>query len=305
MRIDECKTLNSLAVDLNCEPLSVMYASSTTTHYCLAHWRYFIGEYSVRPVSSPLLIIHLGGKPCVRFKVDNKDWSKEYSIPGDLTVAPIADAIGHWQANGEVEILTFCLSGPSEANKGSTVFSRSSLFEGGTRIGIESPFIRELLQQLRRSFENHVDNDAAVYRRKLLDFFEVHLMQIDRTPQLQTTPPPCIKSANFAQLQDVLRFVSEHYSEDLSIKDLAEIADMKPSYFAQVFRTQMGVSPHKYVIKKRVESARRLLESTNLSAQRIAIETGFGSQSHFTTTFSKVMGVTPAQYRGRLSLEND
>lgn len=304
MDANECKTIDNLTVDLKRDPLSVMYASSSTTHYCLTHWRYFVGEYTVGPVPSPLMIIHLGGKPSVRFKVGKGEWSKGYSVPGDLTMAPAnrsTNVTVTWQVNGEAETLIFCLAGPSEASEKNTVFASSSLFGTDIQLGVDSPFIRELLQQLWRSFENQMDDDAEAYRTKLLDLFEIHLTQVDRTPQIQTMPPSGIKSANFAQLQNVLHFISEHYSEDLSVKDLATVADMKPSYFAQVFRAQMGVSPHKYLIAKRVESARRLLESTNLSAQRVAAETGFGSQSHFTTTFSKAMGMTPAQYRGRFS----
>lgn len=99
------------------------------------------------------------------------------------------------------------------------------------------------------------------------------------------------------RLQRVFDFVDANLADDLSLPDLAAEACLSPYHFSRVFRDATGCSPHRFVIRRRIESARAQLAETDDPICTIALESGFSSQANFTRTFRKEAGITPGQYR--------
>ena len=95
----------------------------------------------------------------------------------------------------------------------------------------------------------------------------------------------------------VKEFVEDNLSASLSLDQLAGVACLSKYYFARVFRRQVGVTPHKYVVERRIARAAELLRRTDLPMSAIALETGFSSQAHLASTFQKHMRTTPLKYR--------
>jgi AraC family transcriptional regulator len=101
-----------------------------------------------------------------------------------------------------------------------------------------------------------------------------------------------------AQLQQALDYIHAHLDQDLSLVQIAEVINISPTYFASLFKSAIGISPHQYVIQQRVEQAKSLLKSkTDLSITDIALQVGFSSQSHLTQQFRRLTGITPKQAR--------
>jgi AraC family transcriptional regulator len=98
-------------------------------------------------------------------------------------------------------------------------------------------------------------------------------------------------------LRQVLDYIRSHLSQDLSIIDLAQVAGMSPYYFLRLFKKSMHVTPRQYIIQTRIDQAKELLRSRELSIADIALECGFTSQSHFTNVFRQVTDTTPNIYR--------
>ncbi len=96
-------------------------------------------------------------------------------------------------------------------------------------------------------------------------------------------------------------FIDENLSVPLPIAVVAEHAGSSPYHFCRIFRNAMNVSPHQYITIRRIELAKRLIESTDESLAEIAYRAGFGSQSHMTTTFKRVLNETPGQIRRRVA----
>jgi AraC family transcriptional regulator len=92
-----------------------------------------------------------------------------------------------------------------------------------------------------------------------------------------------------------------HLSEDLGLVELASEVGLSPSHFASLFRKTTGLSPHHYVIQRRLKQAQQLLKSTRLSIGEIATAVGFYDQSHLVRHMRRVMGVTPTYIRKNLS----
>jgi AraC family transcriptional regulator len=79
---------------------------------------------------------------------------------------------------------------------------------------------------------------------------------------------------------------------------MAAIARLSPNYFAWQFKRATGLPPHQYVIARRVERAKQLLQGgTDLSLAEVALRAGFSDQSQFSRHFKRLVGVTPGQFR--------
>ncbi|NNB84424.1 helix-turn-helix transcriptional regulator [Corallococcus exiguus] len=100
-----------------------------------------------------------------------------------------------------------------------------------------------------------------------------------------------------AALHRVRLFIEAHLARRIQVGELARRAGLSVFYFTRAFRQSMGMTPHAYVQQRRVERARGLLSHTTRSLGDIALAVGFSSQSHFTTVFRRVTGLTPAVLR--------
>lgn len=98
------------------------------------------------------------------------------------------------------------------------------------------------------------------------------------------------------QIKLIVEFVESHLGSDLSVTELAALIDLSPHYFHLLFRTSFGMTPHRYVLQRRMEGARRMLR-TKTPITDIAYSLGFSSQAHFTQAFRRYTGSTPARLR--------
>jgi len=110
----------------------------------------------------------------------------------------------------------------------------------------------------------------------------------------------CKPGLSVRQRERVRDHVRTHLGRDLGLAELAGVAALSPQHFAATFRNSFGLSPHQYVILQRIDEARRLLANPTLPIAEVALAVGFATQSHFTVTFKRVVGVTPRRYRETL-----
>lgn len=100
-----------------------------------------------------------------------------------------------------------------------------------------------------------------------------------------------------ARLNRVLDFIRANVSEDLTLSELAQTAGMSPHYFCELFKQSTGLSPHQYVIRRKIELAKELLSDPRIRIIEASARTGFVDQSHFTKVFRRVVGVSPSEFR--------
>ena len=93
----------------------------------------------------------------------------------------------------------------------------------------------------------------------------------------------------------VRAFLDEHYDENITLQQLATYARLSPFYLNRVFRKEVGMPPYAYLENRRIQRAQQLLQADHPIAE-VAFQTGFSSQSHFTTCFKRYLGVPPAHY---------
>jgi AraC family transcriptional regulator len=86
---------------------------------------------------------------------------------------------------------------------------------------------------------------------------------------------------------------------NVSLEEIASACNLSRSYFIRAFRETTGRTPHQWLLERRVERARELLRHSDSSLSEIAIACGFSDQSHFTRTFSQMLGTPPGSWRRR------
>jgi transcriptional regulator GlxA family with amidase domain len=111
------------------------------------------------------------------------------------------------------------------------------------------------------------------------------------------------QTAEREPVRDLQAWIVEHPDRALDVPALARRAGMSVRNFARVFRAEVGLSPAAYVERVRVETARRLLETTEGSIDDVARGAGFGTPEALRRAFSRRVGVSPREYRNRFGAE--
>ena len=86
-------------------------------------------------------------------------------------------------------------------------------------------------------------------------------------------------------LQNVTLYLDEHYHEPISLKELAERFHISQYYLAHIFKDEIGLSPMKYVLYRRIGESQNLLMNTAMPVGEISDRLGFSDNCHFSTTF--------------------
>ncbi|WP_158859321.1 helix-turn-helix domain-containing protein [Lunatibacter salilacus] len=174
-----------------------------------------------------------------------------------------------------------------------------------------SPFISCLFQRLLEinpGLELPHD-DPKVYQNKpwinktaTFDSLKHHLETTSMIGQLLSNfinpepplPPTKIMRYN---LQPILNFIQANLHAEITVDDLATMACFSKDHFTRIFKSILGIPPHEYLIRKRIEKAQALLVTSDLSQAQIMEETGIRNVSYFSRMFKKHTYKTPAEFR--------
>jgi len=99
-----------------------------------------------------------------------------------------------------------------------------------------------------------------------------------------------------ASLRRAMGFADAHLTADVGLREMAAAVEMSPFYFARLFKRSTGISPHQFVIRRRVERAKDLLLRPSASVADVATAVGFCDQSHLSLHFKRLLGVTPKAF---------
>jgi len=120
------------------------------------------------------------------------------------------------------------------------------------------------------------------------------LAAVDRPARLGASPG---RRVDRDRVHDAAAFLIAHAEERVGLEDGARVAGLSPFHFLRVFRRELGLTPHQFLVQARLRRAQELLREGSLPVTEVAYEVGFGDLSHFQHTFRRLVGVTPGRFR--------
>jgi AraC family transcriptional regulator len=259
-------------------------------------YRQSSGELDTPPFAAHAVIVHLSGPIRVRYRADGRSY-EGVELEGDVSILP-AGQPREWRWNAPSEDLRMVLE-PG--------FLRWVAEEAGVpraeRLELVDNFrVRDQrLEHVARAFKAELEAGGLggrLYAESLANVLAVHLIR----HYSSLCPGSAHEDGGRSGLSRnalgrAVGYIEENLSEDLTLADIAEAARVSPYHFSRLFKVSAGLSPHQYVIHRRVESAKNLLSKTNLPIAEVAQRVGFADQAHLTNQFKRLVGVTPGAFR--------
>ena len=169
--------------------------------------------------------------------------------------------------------------------------ARSSSFQN--LFADQSGKLRGMLQQLEQELRLQ-QSCCAVAAKYLL--FSILAQMIRDYPCTDARRAVSAPSSQTRSMRHAIDHIQQNLDKHLSLRELADIACMTPTYFSAVFKRLNGVSPWEYITIKRVEKAVEMLKGTEMTKLEIAEACGFSSSSNFYKAFLQVTGKRPGDY---------
>ncbi len=161
----------------------------------------------------------------------------------------------------------------------------------------QASVIRSHLEQIKREFQQaHTQHPLAIRAH-----LQLMLVELLRTHGYQD--PNTIHDKHF-ELLEVFDYIDGHLEEEITLQELAKLANLSPNYLSHLFKKLNGISLWEYITAKRVELAVRLIRSGDkaLTMLEIALQCGFNNTVNFNKAFKKHKGITPRELRKDPSL---
>lgn len=142
---------------------------------------------------------------------------------------------------------------------------------------------------------------GRLYAEGLANALAVHLLRryssLGKGKALELERGSSAASVSAGTVRRALEFIGDNLTGDLSLADIARAADTSERHLYRLFREAVGLSPHQYVIRGRVEEARALLRRTDLTIAEVAVSSGFAHHQHLNRHFKRLTGASPERFR--------
>lgn len=217
---------------------------------------------------------------------------QDLSLPGDCSLISAGEP-SHWLWQSPAHILVLQLDHKFIEDLNIDLHNSNRPVELSYHHVIRDTQLYHLALLLRAEIQGN-GLGIRLYGESLLTALSIYLLKMH-----DTFAP--ISSADYSltrpNLQQTIDYIHTNLSESLSLTDLSRVAGLSPTYFSQLFRQSIGVPPHQYIIRKRVEYAQHLLKTSDLSLSQVAVSSGFSDQSHLCRHMKRLLGVSPNQIR--------
>lgn len=218
------------------------------------------------------------------------------SLHGDIHIIPAATP-SVWEVKGHDTFLTMSVAPALLRRVAESMGLDPSGLEVKNRFQIRDAHLENIAWALKEEMERgypcgqlYFDSLAIAVAARLICYHSSHAVAVERPH----------KRLSDRKLRQVFDYIEARLAETISLDDLAAVVSLSVSHFKVLFREATGVAPHQYVIRRRIERARSLLGSGDLTISQIAAETGFAHQSHLAHHMQRMLGVTPRTLRAML-----
>jgi AraC family transcriptional regulator len=211
---------------------------------------------------------------------------------GNLCITPAGQAISaHWERqldNMGISIEPRFIERTAAENHFSSGFEFLEIYRG------EDP----LVQQIGLTLLSEAESDSPsgrLFADSLIQTLTLHLLRNYTTAIAKNGTANGGLSGH--RLKRVKEFIDANLESDLTLAEIAAVADLSQFHFAREFRKATGATPQQFLMQRRIEAAKELLSMDGLPIVEVSLRTGFKNQSHFTTLFRKFTSFTPKAWR--------
>lgn len=247
-------------------------------------------EFPERIANSHLIALHLRPAKLEWFLGGHPQTKR--MTRGSLDIVPQGTLLGGYSQD-MTEFLMMALD-PSFVERLASEAGMATPFELVRHLGVHDSQIEHIGLALKAELETGCLS-GRLYGESLAVALVAHLLSKYAT-HVPDSHNHCAGLPAY-KLRRVVEYINDNLTEDLTLAEIACVAGMNPHYFSRAFRQSTGIPPHRYVINCRVEKAKKLLADNELPLVEVGLTVGFQNQSHFTTLFHKLTGVTPKAYR--------
>ena len=182
------------------------------------------------------------------------------------------------------------------------VFARSRLkFElESAQVAFTHHLLERGLEDLSREAAAP-DNVFELFAEGWADQALAHIFRVIRGGEFEPKPQRNPLSSSSRSMRRLEEYVRDNLAERLSLAAMSSVVGLSKRHFLRAFREATGTTPHRFVLRVRIEEAKRRLIETNEAVTEVAFASGFGSSQRFATSFRSATGVTPSTFRLRHS----
>lgn len=174
----------------------------------------------------------------------------------------------------------------------SNPLQRISLCYGSPVEGLMAEIVMKLLDEADRT----LDSDRQAARSSILRAVAILTGASENVPKTTNEKPVRGGLARW-QVRRVTEHVETHLDQAIRVEDLTAITHLSSSYFTSAFRRSFGVTPHAYLINRRIEQAQTLMLTTDDPLSQIALACGLHDQAHLSHLFRRVTNMSPNAWR--------
>lgn len=285
-------------IDLSAVYPQAVLASSKDLGWQHISVLHVLNEYDamdIPPLENHCVIVQLESPVCVSGSIDGQSFD-DFLSPGDIAIIP-AGLPSQWRwPDGKPHETVHIYLEPGFVEK---IADTCNLDHGHMAFEPRIAVRDEQLSHLAMSLLYELKDENVVGRFYADSVASAVAIQLVR--RYGCLKDVAIRKGGMAphKLRRALEFITDNLEQPngIALNVIASEVGMSRYHFSRVFKESMGVSPFNYILRQRIERAKKLLTETDLPIADVALQSGFSGQSHFATFFRKLVGLTPRSFR--------
>lgn len=274
---------------------------------CCRYW--WLKNWEFRELSFPYWRIYRNSQPGATIVYNNKEFEL---LPDTLIMIAPNTSFASRLFDHAIPESGYCLVGDriSQQNTEEKMADDGAVLHFFLHFNLGMPYDNVASGiYLFRLTEQHKQKIETISKQLLLDSSELNFYTVLTIQSLISELLLGVPESNWnlksndSRILNVLSLIENNISDDLSNQILADNARLATNAFNRLFRHEIGISPQRFVKKKRIDKACVLLHHFDYSIERVAVETGFADRYHFSKLFKLQTGLSPAKYRKEFGLQ--
>jgi AraC family transcriptional regulator len=260
----------------------------------LRSYRYEGLDVSVPAMADFMIVSYKCGSTLMERRFEGR-WTRTECHPGDVSLLTRSQA-SHWHWTKQIDVTHVYLSDAVVSRVAADVLERPvAAVRLHDILRTHSPIVTEIVNAISREAAGN-GIGGALYVDALSTQLVVNLLRnfaavqfVDKSGRGELPPAICKR---------IVEYIEARIDQPLTLEELAEVAAMGVWTFGKRFRASFQITPHQYVVDRRIKKAQQMLAVGRLPVKAIASECGFADQAHLTRVMRARLGRTPASLRG-------